>query len=96
MAITGTPTDFSVTGLTTTSTQLVGINQGRNFLLIQNVSASGDLWINFGSTATAGANSVKLPAGGSLILGEAIGYCPSCAVNARSGSGTVDVTVKEA
>lgn len=41
-------------------------NHGRQYLLIQNLSAANDLWVNFGTAAVAAQPSIKLVAGASI------------------------------
>lgn len=53
--------------VTNASAQLVAVNASRNYLLIQNKDATGNIWINFGAAATQ-ANGVKIQPGGSFEL----------------------------
>jgi hypothetical protein len=53
--------------VTNASTQLVAVNASRNYLLIQNKDAVGNIYINFGAAATV-ANGIKIPPSGSFEL----------------------------
>jgi len=53
--------------VTSVSAQLLAANAAREYLLIQNKDAAGDIYINFGAAATI-ANGLKIPAGGSYEL----------------------------
>jgi len=57
--------------VTTTAAQLVAANTARKYLLIQNKDVTGNIWINFGGTATQ-ANGIKIAPGGSYELNSAI------------------------
>lgn len=48
-------------------TALAG-NATRDYLFVQNVSASDDLWVNFGINATESEPSIKLLPGGSIVF----------------------------
>jgi hypothetical protein len=51
----------------TSSASLLAANPSRKYLLIQNVG-TGNLWINFGTTATASQPSIKLTANSSFTM----------------------------
>lgn len=53
--------------VTSAAAQLVAALSTREYLLIQNKSATGDIYINIGGTATI-ANGLKIPAGGSYEM----------------------------
>jgi hypothetical protein len=61
---TGSNTQKTVTNA---SASLLAANTAREYLLIQNKDASGNLYINFGAAATF-ANGVLIPPKGTLIL----------------------------
>lgn len=63
-AVTGAWTDRSGT-LTTggTAQQAAAANAARTYLVVENPSATEDLWFNLGATAVAGQPSVLLPPG---------------------------------
>jgi len=94
--VTGGLKDKSIAGLTTGSTAVVTANKGRNYLLMQNVHAKVDIWLNpLGGTAAPNtAGSLRLVANGGYI--EWVGpFVPSNAMTARSASATSDLTVVE-
>lgn len=47
--------------------QVVAADTARSYFLFQNLS-SADLYLRFTGTASAGAGSLKIPAGGSYVL----------------------------
>ena len=53
--------------VTTASSLILAANANRKYLIIQNKDASGNIYINFGATATV-ANGLKLPPGASYEL----------------------------
>lgn len=57
--------------VTNSSAELVASNASRQYLLIQNKSASGAIYINFGTTATL-ANGVRLNPGDSYEMSDVI------------------------
>lgn len=65
----GNLTDRSGT-LTTggTAEQVAAANTTRRYFMIQNLDASEDMWIDFGSTAVADQPSIKLVAGEKFIM----------------------------
>lgn len=81
-AITGTLSDRS--GSITaggTSQQVAAANEGRFYLLIQNIS-SGDLWVNLGVAAVQDSPSLKLLAGSSVEFSSSgTGYVPEDAIH---------------
>lgn len=57
--------------ITNASAELVASNTNRQYLLIQNKSASGAIYINFGATATL-ANGIRLNPGDSYEMSDVI------------------------
>lgn len=64
--------------VTTASAQMVADNAARQYLLIQNKDATGNVWVNFGAAATQ-ANGVKIAPGGAW---ETSSVTPTNAVHA--------------
>lgn len=62
--------------VTNASAVLLAANAGRQYLLIQNKDAVGDVFVSFGKAATAG-NGVRVIAGGAL---ELVGVCTTQAI----------------
>lgn len=60
----GTQTNPTVTNA---AAQLLAFNVSRRYLLIQNKDATGNVFVNFSTTATV-ANGIKIPPGGSLTM----------------------------
>jgi hypothetical protein len=58
----GTPTQAAAT-VTTTSAQLVAANANRRYLLVQNKSTSGTIYLNFAGAAATTANGLKIGIG---------------------------------
>lgn len=88
--------DKSVASRDTTSAQILAKNTGRNYLMIQNVSATVDAWVNLtgGTAAPNTAGSIRLAANGGYV--EFVGpFVPSNAITARSASSTVPLTILE-
>lgn len=54
--------------VTNASAQLIAANAARSFLLIQNKSLTGTIWLNLAGAAATQANGVKLEPGESLEL----------------------------
>lgn len=51
-----------------TQQTLAAVKLDRKYLLIQNVDASEEMWINFTTTAVADKPSIKIPAGGGFVM----------------------------
>ncbi len=64
--------------VTTTAANLVAAKPNRRYLLVQNNSTSGNVYVNTAATATA-ANGIKLAPGASL---EFDNFCPVGAISA--------------
>lgn len=62
---------------TTASAQFRAANANRRYLMVQNKSATGTIWVNLTGVAATQANGIKLIPGGSL---ELQGYVPTDAV----------------
>lgn len=78
-----------------TSEALIAANPSRRYLLINNVSNSNDVYINFtGAAAAQAAGSIKIKAGDSLQWTYP-GFVPVEAVNAFGAAGSA-ITYKEA
>lgn len=92
----GTLTDGSGTTSATpsTSTQIFASNANRKYLLIENVSATATIYINFTSAATAGAGSYSLLPGGSIVMETT--FISTEAVNVLSTVASVPYTAKQA
>lgn len=66
--------------VTNSTTTIKGANPSRNYLLIQNNDATGDIYVRLDSSgATVGTHGVKIPAGGSY---ELTGYVPTGSITA--------------
>lgn len=64
-----------------TAQQVFTQNTGRQYFILQNIS-SGDLWVNFGTTAVQDQPSIKLVAGASLEFSAAgTGVVPTALVS---------------
>lgn len=63
--------------VTSASAQLVAANTNRRFLLVQNKSQTGTVYLNLAGAAATVANGVLIEPGGSLELNA---YCPTGAV----------------
>ena len=92
----GTLTDRS--GLTSatpsTSTTAIAANASRKYLLIQNVSTTATIWVNFTSAATADQPSFQLTPGSSIV--QESGFVSTEAVTVLSATASVSYTAKEA
>lgn len=53
--------------VTNASAQLLAANANRQYLLIQNKDAQGDIYVTFGAAATAG-NGIRIEAGGNFTM----------------------------
>jgi hypothetical protein len=58
--------------VTSASGSLIVANTDRSYLLIQNKSNTGTIWVNFGAAAATQANGVKIAPGGSYELSGTI------------------------
>jgi hypothetical protein len=92
----GTLTDNSSTTSATpsTSTTLMSSNASRKYLLIQNLSSSSTIWINFTSAATAGAGSIELVPYGSLV--QETNFVSTEAITVLSTAASVPYSAKQA
>lgn len=90
----GTLTDRSGTS-STTSSQAAAANPNRRYFIFHNTDATIAQWINFGSAASAGGGSIKVPAGGTFVMtmGD---FVSTDAINVIAASGTPAFTAKEA
>lgn len=79
--------------VTNASAQLLAANTSRQYLMIQNKDAAGDIYINFGAGAATTVNGIKIPAGGYF---EWFGCVPTSAVQAigSTASNTNVLTVQ--
>ena len=91
----GALTDNSGTTSATanTSTQIMGVNYARKYLLIQNTSGN-TMWINFTSAATTTQPSIELLAGGSLV--QESSFVSTEAVNVICSVASQTYTAKQA
>lgn len=77
------------------SIQLAAANNGRQYLLVQNIS-DVVVYVAFGAAATVGAGSVYLAANGGSIIFEGNQFVPGDTVNAIAASSSgKSVTVLE-
>jgi len=92
----GTLTDNSGTtsGTPNTSTQIMAANSSRKYLLIENLSSTDNIYINFTSSATSGPGSYVLFPGGSLT--QETGFVSGEAVNVLATVASVPYTAKQA
>lgn len=92
----GTLTDNSGTtsGTPSTSTTVMAINSSRRYLLIENVSTTATVWVNFTSAATAANGSYELLPGGSLV--QESGFVSTELVTILSTTASVPYTAKQA
>lgn len=63
--------------VTNASQQFMAANTARQYLLVQNRNATGNIWLNFGAAASA-ADSIKIAPGGFWESGF---VCPTNAIN---------------
>lgn len=83
----------NTSGTPSTSTQVFNSNANRKMFLFQNISDT-DMWLNFGSAATAGAGSFKVePGSGFSLDGNMV---TTQAINVLCASATKAFTAKEA
>jgi hypothetical protein len=89
----GTLTDYSGSASTVDAT-IMASNSSRKYLLIQNLSGSINMWINFGSAAVPNtAGSIQLGTKETLIWEG--NFIPTEAVHLIASSGTPTYTAKE-
>jgi hypothetical protein len=89
------PTNYSINNLGTNSTLLIPANPGRRWVCIQNIS-SVNVWINFGSAATAGYGSyLLLPNGVGLFQQECNSYLTSAIYAIAASGGSNSITAKD-
>lgn len=74
-----------------TSQQVAAANAARNYLMFQNVS-TGDLWLNFGTAATAASPSIRVQANQQLVWDT---FVPVGAVFVLGGTAGAGYTAKE-
>lgn len=70
-------------------------NAGRQYLLIQNISATA-LWVDFNKNAVQDQPSIRLDAGASLELGSHSGVVPTGRVSVNNGTGGAKFVAKQA
>jgi hypothetical protein len=92
----GTLTDNSSTtsSSASTSTTLMAANPSRKYLLIENLSTTAPIYINFTSAATAGNGSYYIAPLGSIV--QETGFVSTEAINVLSTSTSVPYTAKQA
>lgn len=92
----GTLTDNSgsTSATPSTSTQIMAANSSRKYLLIENLSTTVNIYINFTSAATAGSGSYLLLPGGSIV--QETGFVSTEAVTVLSTTASVPYTAKQA
>lgn len=92
----GTLTDNSgsTSGTPSTSTTLMASNANRKYLLIQNLSTTANMYINFTSAATVGTGSILLLPSGSFS--QESGFVTTEAITVLSASASVPYTAKQA
>lgn len=90
----GTLTDASGSTSATagSSTTIMTANGGRRYLLIENISTTATIYINFTSAASAGAGSYALLPGGSIV--QETGFVSTEQVNVASSVASVPFTAK--
>lgn len=69
-------------------------NANREYLLIQNLHASANLWVNFGATAVADQPSIQIAAGAVLTFEDS--FVPIEKVSILGGTTNQKFTAKEA
>ena len=91
----GTLTDGSgsTSATPSTSTQIFASNTIRKYLLIENLSTTATIYINFTSAATAGVGSYALLPGGSLV--QESSFVSTEAVNVLATVASVPYTAKQ-
>lgn len=94
-ASTGQLTDGSgsTSGTPSTSTQIFAANQNRKYLLIQNLSTTLTIYLNFTSAATASTGSYALGPLGSLV--QEASFVSTEIVNVLATSASVNFTAKQ-
>lgn len=86
-AINGTPTRSANSPASTSAEDALPAKQGRSYLLVQNVDASGGavLWVDVDQDAVAGSPSIRLDPGASLeFSAKGTGFVPSGRVSVIS------------
>lgn len=78
-----------------TSEEVAAANAARIYLLVQNVSESEDMWVDFGTAAVPDQPSVLLPPGGGAIVFENA-FVPTGTVNIFCAASGEPYTAKEA
>lgn len=79
-----------------TSQQVFAANQGRQYLLIQNISAE-TMWVNFGTAAVQDKPSIKIAADAALEYSlEGTGVIPTATINIISATTGSKFVAKEA
>ena len=77
-----------------TAQDAAGFNSGRQYLLVQNIDAAADLWVNLGATAVvAGAGSILLKSGASIVFEDSV--CATGRVSVIAAATAQKFTVKE-
>jgi hypothetical protein len=88
--------DSSQAALPTSSTQILAASSSRSFLLLENVDATNDIWVNLagGPAAANGSGCILLPHGGGpssrIVFNAAV---PTNAIFAISLVATTKLTV---
>lgn len=77
------------------SHEVVPYTPARMYLLVYNVDATGDLWINFGAAATLDQPSILVAAGDMVTWGDGGGFVPDNSVHLIAAAG-VHYTIKVA
>lgn len=90
----GLVTDHSINTLGSASTLLVPANNDRQYLEIQNTDTTNTIWINFGSSASAGYGSFRLSPSSSISY-DGSGFVPTQAVYGYATGANTQVTIKE-
>lgn len=76
-----------------TAQDAVAADTGRQYLLIQNIDAAEDLWVNFGTNAvSASAGSILVPAKSSLVFEHVA--CPTGRVSVVAATTGHKFTIK--
>lgn len=83
----------ATSGTPSTSTQVCAANTSRKYFVIQNLSTSDYLYVNFGSAASTGTDSVRLNPGGSYSMEG--GFVSTEAVNVLATVASVNYFAKE-
>lgn len=87
--------DGSLSSATGSSEEVFAQNTGRQYLLLQNISAT-DFWVDFGTAAVADEPSIKIAAGDALEFSAGgTGVVPTAAVNVI-GTAAAKLVAKQA